>query len=352
MQLANARRLLSRLQERAWADQPPFRIPAERYTSRAWFERERALFARPRILGSASSFAAGACQPFDSAIALRGADGVLRAFANACRHRGTRLVDSPCTRKAIVCPYHGWTYDLAGKLIHVPHADTFAGQEAGRDLRAVAITERHGLVWSGDGIAELLGDLDADVAALDLAHHVSWRSARTTRRCNWKLVIDAFLDGYHIRTLHRDSVYRFFHDAASQAERVGPHIRAVTQRRASPDEPDLRLAATPSLFVFPATTIIAHPDFVSIVIAHAVAPDTTEFEHQMLVPADRAHESDHWDKSWELIEGGVFQREDLWACEQIQLGLASGSVDELLFGALEHAARWFHDAIVEATSAG
>jgi phenylpropionate dioxygenase-like ring-hydroxylating dioxygenase large terminal subunit len=345
MQLANARRLLERLGERAWADEPPFTVPAERYTSPAWFERERALFARPRVVGAASELARGACVPFDHAIVVRGEDGVLRAFANACRHRGTRLVDQPCTKRALVCPYHGWTYDLAGKLIHVPHEETFAGRAAGRDLRAVPITERHGLVWAGAGIAEYLGELDADVAALGLERYTTWRTARTTRRCNWKLVIDAFLDGYHIRTLHRDSVYKFFHDAASQAERVGPHVRAVTKRRGEGDE--LRAFATPSLTIFPATTVIEHPDFVSIVIAHALAPDATDFEHQMLVPADRVAEAEHWDKSWELIEAGVFQREDLWACEQIQLGLASGAVDELLFGSLEHAVRWFHDAIYQ-----
>ena len=73
--------------------------------------------------------------------------------------------------------------------------------------------------------------------------------------------------------------------------------------------------------------------------------DTTTFEHLMFVPAARAHETSHWTKSWELIEDTVFQREDLVACTQIQRGLGAGATDELLFGSLEYAVRFFHDAI-------
>jgi hypothetical protein len=62
----------------------------------------------------------------------------------------------------------------------------------------------------------------------------------------------------------------------------------------------------------------------------------------MLVPAERAHETELWSRSWQLIEETVFAKEDLWVCEQIQRGLATGTVDELLFGAFEHPVAWFH----------
>jgi hypothetical protein len=92
-------------------------------------------------------------------------------------------------------------------------------------------------------------------------------------------------------------------------------------------------------------TVIVHPDFVSLINLYPLAPDRTDYEHLMFVPADRAGEAEHWDKSWTLIEDGVFQREDLWACEQIQRGLTAGMTDELLFGELEAAVRWFHATI-------
>ncbi len=136
--------------------------------------------------------------------------------------------------------------------------------------------ERHARLRAGDQIgaavlAELdrhLGPVAADIAALELDRHVVWQRSRTTRHCNWKLVIEAFLDGYHIRVLHRDSVYRFFLDAASVAEPAGAHIRAITGRRALREAAgqlagvDLRLLATPSLLLFPSTVVVEHPDFV------------------------------------------------------------------------------------------
>jgi hypothetical protein len=127
----------------------------------------------------------------------------------------------------------------------------------------------------------------------------------------------------------------------------------VTGRRTLKEAPadlegvDLRLLATASHVIFPATTVIIHPDFVSVISMHPLSADTAEYDHMMLVPADRANEQEHWAKSWGLIEEGVFQREDLWVCEQIQRGIAAGTTDHLVFGSLEFPVRWFHEAIEE-----
>ena len=348
MQRSHALRLVDQLRTSGSTTGPAFEVSAERYGAAAW-ERERALFELPRIATVSSAIANGACVPVGTALLVRDAEGVLRAFANACRHRGTRLVAEPCAAKALVCPYHGWTYSLAGELLHVPHAEVFGGAEHGRNLRALPVAEYAGFVWLGGDPRPHLGDLAADVAALDASNLVVYRASRTARRCNWKFLVEAFLDGYHLRTLHRESIYRFFLDAASVAERVGPHIRAVTARRALQTEPEPRLAATPSLFVFPATTIVEHPDFVSVLTAHGRDAEHTEFEHLMLVPAARAGETEHWQKSWDLIDGAVFQAEDAWICEEMQHGLDAGT-ESLLFGSLEHAVAWFHEAIAQSTA--
>jgi len=356
MQAAAGDRLIARLRQELTEHPPappPFTIAADRYRSEAWLARERAaLFTMPRVIAASSTIAEpGSCAPIDAAgmslLLTRDSDGRARAFHNACRHRATRLVEAPCSRKALVCPYHGWTYDLAGALLHVPHADAFPGRLDDRGLRELPVTERHGFIWLGTDIAGYLGGLDADLAALDLDHHVAFRTARVNRRCNWKLVIEAFLDGYHIRVLHRDSIYRFFIDAASVAEPVGRHIRAATARRALRDAAtsNLRELVTPSFLIFPATVAIVHPDFVSLITLHPVAPDVTEYQHVMLVPGSRTAEIEHWERSWALIEDAVFQREDLWVCEQVQRGITSGGTDELLFGALETPIAWFHGSI-------
>jgi len=388
MQAETAARLLDELRRELArpSHREPFEVDAALYRSPERHARELALFGKgsdttsttnsaqsklvvkvvsdpfPRPVLASSALAPGSCVPVGEGLLLvRDAAGTARAFKNACRHRGTRLVDAPCAAKAITCPYHAWTYDLDGSLRHVPHEWAFSSGSsaaprttarrpldlATRALEQVPLEERHGLLWLGRNVAEYLGALDADLATLDLASHRVWRTARARRNLNWKLLVEAFLDGYHIRTLHRDSVYRFFLDAASVAERAGDHIRAMTARRALRDgaAADIRWLATASYSLFPATTVIVHPDFVSIVTVTPASPTTCDYDHMMLVPESRAGDAEHWDKSWSLIEETVFSGEDLWVCEQVQRSISAGATDKLLFGALEHAVRWFHEAI-------
>jgi phenylpropionate dioxygenase-like ring-hydroxylating dioxygenase large terminal subunit len=362
VQLRLTRRLRAELEGAAAEAWPSFVVAAERYRDPSWHARERAaLFGDPasrwpRVVAASTELARGTWLPCDlpglALLLTRDADGRVHAFRNACRHRGTRLVDSACASKAVVCPYHGWTYDLAGALVHVPHEGAFVGLDRScRGLAEVPVVEQHGLVWQGGDAAHRLTPLARDLAALGLDDHVVWRRSRVVRRCNWKLVVEAFLDGYHIRVLHRGSIYPFFLDAASLAEPDGPHIRAVTGRRTlretsgDLDGADLRQLGTPSYLVFPSTVIIEHPDFVSIIGLEPIAANETAWDHMLLVPRARAEAREHWEKSWALIDETVFQREDLWVCEQIQRSLDAGATDELLFGALEHAVKWFHDAL-------
>jgi len=329
-------------------------LPAAHYVDPARLEAERAALFRalPLVAAHASELPAGATLARDVGgvplILIRDALGTARAFKNACRHRASRLCDDEpaCARKALVCRYHGWTYDLAGALLHVPHEEAFAGLDrATRGLVEVPLAERHGLLWTNAtntiDVDAFLGELDLP----DLGDHVVFRRATSERRCNWKLVIDAFLEGYHIRHLHRGSIYRFFLDAHGKAESVGPHVRAVSARRAIDSPGDVRDVSTPSYVVFPNTVVILHPDYTSVISVTPLAVDRTRFEHALLVPRARTERDEHFAKSFELIEHGVFQGEDLAACEAVQRGLAAGADDHLIAGGLELALPWFHAAI-------
>ena len=64
----------------------------------------------------------------ESVIVIRGDDGEVRAFANVCRHRGSRLVDGEAgCAKVLTCPYHAWSYARDGKLVGVPHRHEYPG---------------------------------------------------------------------------------------------------------------------------------------------------------------------------------------------------------------------------------
>ncbi len=344
-------------------------VHADRYTSKARFEAERAVFAStPSPVALDAELAArGASVAVDvagvSVIVVRGDDGEVRAFRNACRHRATELVPrgAPCTKKAFVCPYHGWTYDLRGARIHVPHDASFAARIA---TDRIALTpayaaSRHGLVWAALEPFDLdahLAPIEEDLAAMGIEHLALHRKSERDVVANWKVIVDAFLDGYHIRHLHRDSVYRFFVDALVEPERAGPHIRALTARRAideAPEKPadrNARELATPSYLIFPSTTVVLHPDFTSVLMCTPTAADRTTFTHAMLVPKGDAREA-HWNKSFSLIDEGVFGSEDLAVVEAIQRGLATGANDSVLFGDLERASLWFHETLDHCLSA-
>ncbi|MCA9690778.1 MAG: Rieske 2Fe-2S domain-containing protein [Myxococcales bacterium] len=366
--------LLARLKALPGApdERPIERLDSAVYTSAEQLDRERAVLFRryPRIVGHASALREpGAFLTDDSGpplLLVRTREGALKGFLNACRHRGTRLTDAPCGRsKAFVCPFHGWVYRLDGALLHVPMQERFPGlaiDELG--LVEVPVVEAYGLLWalptpgaSLDVASHLTPALADDLAAFNLGDHHVFRQTRATRRCNWKLVMDAFLEGYHVQTLHRRSLYHYFGDGEAIYEHFDAHTRSVGPRKnladataGPPSTWDLRACATPFYHLFPNAVFVFHPDFVSLVTASPLALDQSCYQHTLLTP--RAPVSDaereHWERGYKLIEEQVFAREDLWIAEQIQATLSAGVRDAFVLGQLERPIAHFHQAIAAA----
>jgi phenylpropionate dioxygenase-like ring-hydroxylating dioxygenase large terminal subunit len=349
------------------------RIPVDAYRSRDRFEAEgRALFRQlPIVVAHSSEIAAAGDFLTHDALGVpllltRGADGLLRGFLNVCRHRGARLADADAgNKKALVCGYHGWTYGLDGSLMHIPHAEGFPRQ-CDRSLVPVAVEERAGFVWvvptarATIDAASFLGPLAAELESFGLARDSAFRTVHVRRRFHWKLIVDAFLDGYHIKRLHRDSVYRFFLDNVNLADAFGPHVRSVVARKGLEQVRTLprdtwrfRDVLSLTYFLFPNTVLVFHPDWVSRITVFPLAIDETLFTHTMIVPADADTDDRraHWDKTWRLIHENVFEREDMVAAEWIQRGLESGANESFACGRFEFPIRWFHDAVDDAVRA-
>ena len=141
---------------------------------------------------------------------VRDSAGVLRAFFNVCRHRGHEVLrpgessSAPCLR----CPYHGWTYDLDGRLRSAPRAGEMPGFDPStHGLVPARVEEWHGWVWlnaSGDAppLSEWLGDLEELVAP-----YTSGLLRRAVEKsydvaANWKLVHENFHECYHCTSIH------------------------------------------------------------------------------------------------------------------------------------------------------
>lgn len=295
-------------------------------------------------------------------VILRDGAGEIRVFVNACRHRGARLVgdEKGTCKKAITCPYHAWSYRLDGSLLHVPNEEVFdVIDREDYALRAVQYEVRHGFVWAlidppnGEGldIATALGPmLDDDFDAFGLATHHVARKVSTTRDANWKLVMDAFAEGYHLKSLHRTSLARFFMNGQI-VDDCAPHVRQVGARKTllevakeSEDHWDLRRDTTPFYNVFPNSVLVFHPLWLSQMSLMPEGVDRVRVVHRMLVaeePADEVARA-RLEKSFTHIQEEVFVKEDLAIAESIQTTLHSGANTSVLMGGLEEGMRLFH----------
>jgi hypothetical protein len=167
-------------------------------------------------------------------------------------------------------------------------------------------------------------------------------------------VQDAFLDGYHVTRLHSKTVGPFFPDAMAESDSIGKHIRSAVARNEiaeavglPQDELDLRKHVTFSYTVFPSAVLVFQPDYTSIITLFPQSHDKTLFIHTMLTPKPPQcdEEQDHFRRSFELIDKGVFEAEDIFVAVGAQRGMLSGTNDHLLFGGLEEAAIRFHKTI-------
>jgi phenylpropionate dioxygenase-like ring-hydroxylating dioxygenase large terminal subunit len=150
-------------------------------------------------------------------ILVRGKDRNIRAFFNSCRHRGAALVREPQGRQNVfACKFHAWTYDLEGNLVFVPEEHDFPCLEKGKNGLVPLRCELWGkLIFvnrdpSPQPLLDYLGRATSELAHFDFG---SWKlGARRERyelKCNWKTAIEAFLEAYHVDTVHPQTVAPF-----------------------------------------------------------------------------------------------------------------------------------------------
>lgn len=300
---------------------------------------------------------------------VKGKDDEIRAFLNVCRHRGMRLVVEEGVNKTpvFVCPYHHWTYQLDGKLRNAPLKDGFEGADLScRNLKSVQCDVRHGFIFvqiddsTKMDLDVFLGTLNDDLESFGVSEQFTHKYEASTKSANWKLIIEAFQDGYHVVRLHNKTVGPFFIDGQSVVEKVGPHLRAAVARKEfkeAIDQPsekwDDRNHASFAHYIFPNTIIVFHPDYISHLGLFPQAVDKTLVTHTFLTPKEPEtyQERDHLDRSYDLIENGVFQSEDYFVCENAQRGMTSGANDTFLLSGYEEGIVLFHEILKDQMAA-
>ena len=158
-------------------------------------------------------------QLFDqSYILVRGKDGVIRGFVNACRHRGNALCEGRGRSARFNCPYHNWAYGLDGELLAVARPDfngtiaEFVGPKEELGLFAVSVECFGGFIFlnpdpGAQPLHEYLGEMVGLLEPYRMEDMVPVGiNVREALDCNWKVVIDAFQEGYHVQGIHPELV--------------------------------------------------------------------------------------------------------------------------------------------------
>ncbi|HET7708916.1 MAG TPA: aromatic ring-hydroxylating dioxygenase subunit alpha [Sphingomicrobium sp.] len=295
-------------------------------------------------------------------IISRDGDGQLHVMANVCRHRGTRLIETAdvVSSKRIVCPYHAWTYGSDGGLLAIPRADSLPGiDKADRPLMRFPCLESGGFIWfARDPNADfgMVHALAEDMDAFGMAGLHLYRRKLHAVASNWKQVMDAFLESYHVQRLHAGTIAQFFTDGVAAADFVGPHQRAVVGRAdylAKVDHDDwaaLRRVLTYTYAFFPTSILIVSPDYINLLVVMPQTVGTCLVEDFMLIPEppQTPEAEDHWRRSWDLLDGGTFAGEDFRAAALCQRGIESGLVKTITVGNLETGIAEFHQRLAAA----
>jgi glycine betaine catabolism A len=280
-----------------------------------------------------------------SVLLIRGEDQVLRAFVNACRHRGHELLPCGATtaKRSVVCPYHAWTYKLDGGMRNAPHMDEVPGFDAGQyGLQTLPVTEWHGWVFvatSGDApdFQEHIGALEPIIAPYAPENlHVA-ATHDYTIEANWKVIAENYQECYHCSMIHPELCAVSPPESGENLDLPGDWVGGGMDLRENAQTMSLdgkshgenieglsqtELRTVMYIVVFPNLLVSLHPDYVMTHRVVPLEPGRTSVECAWAFPKsaidkpgfDPAYAVDFWD---------ITNRQDWAACESVQRGVSA-----------------------------
>ncbi len=335
-----------------------WREPVENYRSQKRFDRELQLlrslpvpFCPSATIPDTGSYLArsAAGTPL---IVTRDERGEVRAFRNACRHRGMQVAQGSGQARIFVCPYHAWAYGLDGSLLHIPHDHGFPDlDKCEHALVPVSAFERHGLVFVTQEESANRGALDGldGIPTLLSADQKIFATEESLSPVNWKLNMEANLEGYHIKPTHRETFYPYGYDNLNVVETFGQNCRVtfpfrrIEKLRDIPvKERDISGMVTYVYQIFPNVTIAVLSNHTAVSISEPLSPAETRFHTFKLNNSGEGTElSAKAIKDADFIAdtGG---KEDAAVVAGIQASLASGANTHFTYGRFEKAIVHFH----------
>lgn len=338
-----------------------WREPIENYLSQQRLDDELALLRQTTIpfCPSAALPENGSYVARNSAgvpiIAARGKDGKVRAFKNACRHRGTEVAQGSGCTKAFICPYHGWAYGLDGSLQNVPHEQGFPDLDKDDyGLTPVYAIEKAGMVLvnqSGQpGNTDALQGIEQVIPeGLDLLD-----THFTEAQVNWKVSMEGSIEGYHIRFGHKESFFPYGYDNLNVVETCGKNSRVtfpfkrIEKLLDKPkEERKIEGRLTYIYHIYPNVLIAVLSHHIDLIMLEPLEPGKT-----MMVAYSMANTGGDPAAIEEARRDAEFVNqsgapEDLALVESVQRTIASGANEHFVFGHYESAIVHFHKNLKE-----
>ena len=347
-------------------------IGADCYTDPGYLEVEREQILRrswqylchEEALREPGSYVTASVQN-RSIVAVRGEDGVLRAFYNVCKHRGHELLKGAGTRRLITCPYHAWVYGLDGRLHRARRSELIENFDSGRvSLTPVQVevlchfvfvnldSRARPLAEQADGLAREVTGYVPDIGALTFAHRLTY-----TVRANWKAVVDNFLECYHCPVAHRDFVSLVEMDTYKVATHgIWSSHMARAGRRQNRAYGVAQASVTDHAvwYLWPNTTLMRYPGRGNFMVWRfiPVGPEETYEEFDIFLESTPPTEEEM--EAIRFIDE-VLQPEDIGLVESVQRGMRTPAfqrgrylVDPDGSGLSEHAVHHFHGLVLEA----
>ncbi len=345
--------------------------PVSNYTDPELLEREiETLFRKfPIVVGHIGQLReAGQYFTHDDTgipiLVTRGRSGEIKAFVNVCRHRGARVATEACGKSATIsCPYHGWTYDLDGKLRGIRQPEGFSGLDKdSHGLVELPCFERFGLIWVRPSAGHDTLDIDAwlapmaeQLASLKLESHVIFREWTLDRNMSWRIALEGFQESYHFCSAHKHTACSSYLDNQSVFINQYPHVRhavpltRITELKDQPETSwDYRALFMTQNYLFPCNFIQVMTDHVYVHTIIPTGPGKCVFKCIMLIPEPPATEKAerYWEANYNVVRT-VFD-EDFEIGEGIQRGFAAGVNEHFVIGSFETSVQLGQKAIDDA----
>ena len=290
-------------------------------------------------------------------LVVRDEAGVLRAFYNVCRHRAARVVAEPEGQlKKLRCRYHGWTYDLAGKLRGTPEFDgvaDFCREDNG--LPEIAVATWGPVVWVNLGqspppLAQFLAPLPERTKGTGLEELRFVERREYKLACNWKVFVDNFLDGgYHVNTVH-PGLAGVLDYAHYRTEIHGPTSVQVSPLKPVEHAGDQSVAMVRGgevamyWWVFPNFMLNLYEGVMDTNLVLPLGPERCRVIFDFFFAPGESDRSAFIRES--IAVAHRIQQEDVDICEEVQRGLRSRAFDAGRFSVKREAAGYhFHQLL-------